>query len=133
MKRKPIEDFRSESIKVGEAKISSRSLMKGAGLTDEEIARPFIGVCNSYSNFFPGHSNLDKIGQAVKDGIYMGGGTPVEFSTIGICDGIAMGTPGMKYSLPAASSSPTAWRPWPRPMSVTPSCSSAPATRSSPA
>jgi len=101
MKRKPIEDFRSESIKVGEAKISSRSLMKGAGLTDEEIARPFIGVCNSYSNFFPGHSNLDKIGQAVKDGIYMGGGTPVEFSTIGICDGIAMGTPGMKYSLPS--------------------------------
>ena len=101
MKRKPIDEFRSDAIKEGEAKISSRSLMKGAGLTDEEIARPFIGVCNSYSNFFPGHSNLDKIGQAVKEGIYMGGGTPVEFSTIGICDGIAMGTPGMKYSLPS--------------------------------
>ena len=101
MKRKPIDEFRSEAIKEGEAKISSRSLMKGAGLTDEEIQRPFIGVCNSYSNFFPGHSNLDKIGRAVMDGIYMGGGTPVEFSTIGICDGIAMGTPGMKYSLPS--------------------------------
>ncbi|MBR6007369.1 MAG: dihydroxy-acid dehydratase, partial [Clostridia bacterium] len=62
---------------------------------------PFIGVCNSYSNFFPGHSNLDKIGQAVKDGILMGGGTPVEFGTIGICDGMVMGTEGMKYSLPS--------------------------------
>jgi len=101
MKRKLIDEFRSDGIKEGEAKISSRSLMKGAGLTDEEIRKPFIGLCNSYSNFFPGHSNLDKIGQAVKDGIYMGGGTPVEFSTIGICDGIANGTPGMKYSLPS--------------------------------
>lgn len=101
MKRELIEEFRSEILKNGEAKISSRSLMKGAGLTDEEIRKPFIGVCNSYSNFFPGHSNLDKVGQAVKDGIYMGGGTPVEFSTIGICDGIVMGTPGMRYSLPS--------------------------------
>ena len=101
MKRRPIDEFRSDGIKEGEAKISSRALMKGAGLTDEEIRRPFIGVCNSYSNFFPGHSNLDKIGQAVKDGIYMGGGMPVEFSTIGICDGIANGTPGMKFSLPS--------------------------------
>lgn len=95
------EELRSYVLKAGEAKISSRSLMKGAGLTDEEIYRPFIGICNSYTNFFPGHSNLDKIGQAVKDGILMGGGTPVEFSTIGICDGIVMGNEGMKYSLPS--------------------------------
>ena len=101
MERERLEEFRSDILKNGEAKISSRSLMKGAGLTEEEIYRPFIGICNSYSNFFPGHSNLDKVGQAVKDGIYMGGGTPIEFSTIGICDGIVMGTPGMKYSLPS--------------------------------
>jgi len=101
MKRELREDYRSDVLKQGEAKISSRSLMKGAGLTDEQIYRPFIGVVNSYSNFFPGHSNLDKIGTAVKEGILMGGGTPVEFSTIGICDGIVMGTQGMRYSLPS--------------------------------
>ncbi|HPU66855.1 MAG: dihydroxy-acid dehydratase [Clostridiales bacterium] len=95
------DDFRSEVLKNGEAKISARALMKGAGLTDDQIYRPFIGVVNSYSNFFPGHSNLDKIGQAVKDGILMGGGTPIEFSTIGICDGIVMGGLGMRYSLPS--------------------------------
>lgn len=103
IKRKPLDEdeYRSYELKSDETKVSARSLMKGAGLTDEEIYRPFIGICNSYSNFFPGHSNLDKIGQAVKDGILMGGGTPVEFSTIGICDGMVMGTDGMKYSLPS--------------------------------
>lgn len=99
--REMSDDFRSEVLKNGEAKISARALMKGAGLTDDQIYRPFIGVVNSYSNFFPGHSNLDKIGQAVKDGILMGGGTPIEFSTIGICDGIVMGGLGMRYSLPS--------------------------------
>ena len=103
IKRKPLDEdeFRSWELKSDETKVSARSLMKGAGLTDEEIYRPFIGICNSYSNFFPGHSNLDKIGQAVKDGVLMGGGTPVEFGTIGICDGMVMGTDGMKYSLPS--------------------------------
>ena len=103
IKRKPLDEdeYRSYELKSDETKVSARSLMKGAGLTDEEIYHPFIGICNSYSNFFPGHSNLDKIGQAVKDGILMGGGTPVEFSTIGICDGMVMGTDGMKYSLPS--------------------------------
>ncbi|MBQ6164399.1 MAG: dihydroxy-acid dehydratase [Clostridia bacterium] len=101
--RRPLDEdeFRSYELKADETKVSARSLMKGAGLTDEQIYRPFIGVCNSYSNFFPGHSNLDKIGQAVKDGILMSGGTPVEFGTIGICDGMVMGTEGMKYSLPS--------------------------------
>lgn len=103
LKRKPLDEdeYRSYELKSDETKVSARSLMKGAGLTDEQIYRPFIGVCNSYSNFFPGHSNLDKIGQAVKDGILMGGGTPVEFGTIGVCDGMIMGTDGMKYSLPS--------------------------------
>ena len=102
-KRTPLDEdeYRSYELKSDETKVSARSLMKGAGLTDEQIRRPFIGVCNSYSNFFPGHSNLDKIGQAVKDGILMSGGTPVEFGTIGICDGLVMGTDGMKYSLPS--------------------------------
>ena len=102
-RKKPIDEdeFRSYELKSDETKVSARSLMKGAGLTDEQIRRPFIGVCNSYSNFFPGHSNLDKLGQAVKDGVLMGGGTPVEFGTIGICDGLVMGTEGMKYSLPS--------------------------------
>lgn len=99
--REMTDEFRSEVLKNGEAKISSRALMKGAGLTDEQIYKPFIGIVNSYTNFFPGHSNLDKIGQAVKDGVLMGGGTPVEFSTIGICDGIVMGGLGMRYSLPS--------------------------------
>lgn len=101
--RKPLDEdeYRSYELKSDETKVSARSLMKGAGLTDKEIYRPFIGICNSYSNFFPGHSNLDKIGQAVKDGILMGGGTPVEFGTIGICDGMVIGTDGMKYSLPS--------------------------------
>ena len=103
MRKRPLDEdeYRSYELKSDETKVSARSLMKGAGLTDEQIRRPFIGVCNSYSNFFPGHSNLDKLGQAVKDGILMGGGTPVEFGTIGICDGIVMGTEGMKYSLPS--------------------------------
>lgn len=101
MKRELIDEFRSDVLKNGEAKVSSRALMKGAGLTDEQIYRPFIGIANAYSNFFPGHAHLDKIGEAVKEGILMAGGTPVEFSTIGICDGIAMGTEGMKYSLPS--------------------------------
>ena len=101
--RRPLDEdeYRSYELKGDDTKVSARSLMKGAGLTDEQIYRPFIGICNSYSNFFPGHSNLDKIGQAVKDGILMGGGTPVEFGTIGICDGMVIGTEGMKYSLPS--------------------------------
>ena len=101
--KKPLDEdeYRSYELKSDETKVSARSLMKGAGLTDDQIYRPFIGVCNSYSNFFPGHSNLDKIGQAVHDGILMNGGTPVEFGTIGICDGMVMGTDGMKYSLPS--------------------------------
>ncbi|MDR1630335.1 MAG: dihydroxy-acid dehydratase [Oscillospiraceae bacterium] len=101
MERELLDEFRSDVLKNGEAKISSRALMKGAGLTDDQIYRPFIGIANAYSNFFPGHAHLDKIGQAVKEGILMAGGTPVEFSTIGICDGIVMGTQGMKYSLPS--------------------------------
>lgn len=76
-----------------------RSLFKALGLTDEELEGPLIGVCNSYSELIPGHQDLDKVADAVKSGITRAGGTPLEFGTIGVCDGIAMGHQGMHYSL----------------------------------
>jgi dihydroxy-acid dehydratase len=75
--------------------------MKALGLTDGEIKRPFVGIVNSWNEFIPGHIHLDKLAQAAKAGVRMAGGVPFEFSTIGICDGIAMGHRGMKYSLPS--------------------------------
>ena len=76
-----------------------RSLFKALGYTDEELARPLIGVANSGNELVPGHQHLDLITAAVKSGIYLAGGTPFEFRTIGVCDGIAMSHEGMKYSL----------------------------------
>jgi dihydroxy-acid dehydratase len=93
--------YNSDIVKKGPIRQAARSLIKAAGFTDEEISRPFIGVANSYTNIFPGHSHLDKLGQAVMDGVRIAGGTPVMFETIAICDGICMGTNGMKYSLPS--------------------------------
>jgi len=75
--------------------------MKAMGMIDEEIDRPFVGVVNSWNEFIPGHIHLDKLADAAKYGIRMAGGTPFEFHTIGICDGIAMGHEGMRYSLPS--------------------------------
>lgn len=95
------DSYISERVKSGDTRVTARALMKGAGLIDEEINRPFIGVANSWTNFMPGHAHLDKVGEAVNEGIRMAGGTPVNFSTIAVCDGISMGTPGMKYSLPS--------------------------------
>lgn len=92
--------MKSDTVKKGIEKAPHRSLFKAMGYTDEEIARPLIGIANSKSEIIPGHINLDKIAEAVKAGIRMAGGTPVEFGTIGVCDGIAMGHTGMKYSLP---------------------------------
>ena len=91
--------MRSDAMKKGLEKAPHRSLFKAMGYTDEEIARPMIGVANSKNEIIPGHVNLDKIAEAVKTGIRMAGGTPIEFSTIGVCDGIAMNHEGMKYSL----------------------------------
>ncbi len=91
--------MKSDDIKKGLVRAPHRSLLKATGLTDEEIERPLIGVCNSGNEIIPGHIHLDKICEAVKAGIRMAGGTPVEFRTIGVCDGIAMGHEGMKYSL----------------------------------
>ena len=91
--------MKSDSVKNGLEKAAHRSLMNALGLTPEEISRPLIGVVNSYNEIVPGHINLDKIAEAVKAGVRMNGGTPIEFSTIGVCDGIAMNHIGMKYSL----------------------------------
>ena len=91
----------SDLYKRGFERSSTRSKMKGGGLTDEELKRPWIGVCNSYTNAFAGHAGLDKITRAVCDGIYMKGGLPIEFGCIAICDAICMSTEGMKWSLPS--------------------------------
>lgn len=89
----------SEIVKKGIEKTPHRSLFKAAGYTDEEISRPLIGVVSAKNEVIPGHVHLDKIAEAVKAGIRIAGGTPVEFPAIGVCDGIAMGHVGMKYSL----------------------------------
>lgn len=91
----------SSRVKEGLTHSEARALFKGAGFTDEQIKRPFIGIANSWTNYFPGHTHLDKLGQAVMDGVLMAGGTPMAFHTIAVCDGISMGTHGMKYSLPS--------------------------------
>ena len=91
--------MKSDIIKKGVERAPHRALFKAMGYTDEEVARPLIGVVNSKNEIVPGHIHLDKIAEAVKAGIRIAGGTPVEFGAIGICDGIAMGHIGMKYSL----------------------------------
>ena len=91
--------MRSDLMKKGPERAPHRSLCKAMGYTDEEIARPIIGIANSANEVIPGHVRLDEITSAVKMGVAMAGGTPMEFSTIGVCDGIAMGHIGMKYSL----------------------------------
>jgi len=93
--------MRSDIVKVGAERAPHRALLKATGLTDEEIGRPFIGVVNSFNEFIPGHIHLDKLAQAVKAGIRSAGGVPFEFQTIGVCDGVAMGHRGMRYSLPS--------------------------------
>lgn len=91
--------MRSDLMKKGLEKAPHRSLFKALGLTDEELSRPIVGVANSANEIIPGHIHLNKIAEAVKAGVRMAGGTPIEFSTIGVCDGIAMNHEGMKYSL----------------------------------
>ena len=91
--------MKSDFIKHGVASMPNRSLFKAMGYTDEEIARPFVGVVSAKSEIVPGHAHLDKVVDAVKRGILMAGGTPIEIPAIGVCDGIAMGHQGMKYSL----------------------------------
>ncbi len=91
--------MRSENVKQGVERAPNRSLFYALGYTKEELERPLIGVVCSYNEIVPGHMNLDKIAEAVKAGVRAAGGTPVEFPAIAVCDGIAMGHVGMKYSL----------------------------------
>lgn len=91
--------MKSDIAKKGIERAPHRSLFKAMGYTNEEINRPIIGIANPANSIIPGHIHLDKITEAVKTGIHMAGGMPVEFGTIGVCDGIAMNHTGMKYSL----------------------------------
>lgn len=91
--------MKSHNVKKGIERAPHRALFKAMGYTDAEIKRPLIGIASSENSIVPGHIHLDKIVEAVKAGVYMAGGTPVVFNTIGVCDGIAMNHEGMKYSL----------------------------------
>lgn len=93
--------MRSDLMKKGPERAPHRSLLKACGYTDEELSRPIIGVANAWNEIVPGHIHLNEIARAVKEGIRRAGNTPMEFCTIGVCDGIAMNHPGMKYSLPS--------------------------------
>ncbi len=91
--------MRSNEMKSGASRAPHRSLLKALGLSDREIAAPLIGIVNSANTIIPGHVHLERVVEAVKAGVRSAGGTPMEFSVIGVCDGLAMGHKGMKYSL----------------------------------
>ena len=91
----------SDRVKKGVERAPHRSLMHATGLTDEDIKKPFIAVCNSFNEVIPGHVHLNQVGRLICDAVREAGGTPREFNVIGVCDGIAMGHEGMKYSLPS--------------------------------
>jgi dihydroxy-acid dehydratase len=93
--------MRSDVIKLGDARAPHRALLRATGLGDADFGKPFIAVCNSYTDIIPGHVHLDKVGELVKQCIREAGGVPFVFNTIGVDDGIAMGHSGMKYSLPS--------------------------------
>ncbi len=93
--------MRSDMIKSGDQRAPHRSLLRATGLTDKDMSRPFIAICNSYTDVIPGHAHLNAVGEYLKAAVRRAGGVPFVFNTIGICDGIAMGHGGMKYSLPS--------------------------------
>ncbi len=93
--------MRSDAIKKGIERAGHRALLHAVGVSKADMSKPFIGIVNSYNEIVPGHMHLDAIAQAVKEGVYQGGGIPFEMNTIAICDGIAMNHAGMKYSLPS--------------------------------
>ncbi|OFW60420.1 MAG: dihydroxy-acid dehydratase [Candidatus Solincola sediminis] len=94
-------EFRSNAAKKGLSRAGHRSLVKANGLTDKEIEQPWVGIACAVNEIIPGHTNLQQIADAVKTGVRMAGGTPMQFGAIGICDGLTMGHAGMKYSLPS--------------------------------
>ena len=93
--------MRSDALKKGLERAPHRALLRTLGLSKEDMGKPFIGIANSYNTVVPGHIHLDRVGKAVAEGIRASGGIPFEFNTIAVCDGLAMGHEGMKYSLPS--------------------------------
>ncbi|MBN2455068.1 MAG: dihydroxy-acid dehydratase [Sedimentisphaerales bacterium] len=93
--------MKSDTVKTGFQRAPHRGLLHACGLTDEDLKKPFIGIANSFCEIVPGHVHLNKVAQIVKQAVRDAGGTPFEFNTIAVCDGIAMGHTGMKYSLPS--------------------------------
>ncbi len=93
--------MRSDAVKKGYVRAPNRSLLRALGVSDGEMDLPFIGIANSWNNVVPGHLHLRMLAERVREGVAAGGGVPFEFNTIGICDGIAMGHEGMRYSLPS--------------------------------
>jgi dihydroxy-acid dehydratase len=91
--------MRSDTVKTGFERAPHRSLLRATGLKSEDLRKPFIAICNSYTDVVPGHVHLGRVGALIKEEIWKAGGTPFEFNTIAVCDGIAMGHTGMKYSL----------------------------------
>src|SRR5690606_31051024 len=93
--------MRSETVKTGYQRAPNRALLRSLGVTDREMVQPFIGIANAYNTVVPGHIHLRSLSQKVQEGVAAAGGVAFEFGTIGICDGIAMGHEGMRYSLPS--------------------------------
>ncbi len=93
--------MRSDTVKQGYSRAPHRSLLRACGVGDDDFQKPHIAVCNSYTDIIPGHVHLGRVGELIKQSIREAGGVPFVFNTIGICDGIAMGHPGMKFSLPS--------------------------------
>jgi len=91
--------MRSDTVKKGFQRAPHRGLLHACGLSTEDIGKPFIGIANSFCEIVPGHVHLDKVAKVVKDSVRRAGGGPFEFNTIAVCDGVAMGHTGMKYSL----------------------------------
>ena len=91
----------SDQVKAGNERAPHRSLFFACGMKRADMKKPFIGICNSYESFVPGHCHLNKVGEIVKKAVIAAGGVPMEFNTIAVCDGIAMAHPGMKFSLPS--------------------------------
>ena len=91
----------SDQVKKGKERAPHRSLFFATGMKRADMKKPFIGICNSYESFVPGHCHLNRVGEIVKKAVIEAGGVPMEFNTIAVCDGIAMAHAGMKFSLPS--------------------------------
>ena len=110
--------MRSDNVKTGMQQAPARSLFRALGFTSDEMKKPMVGIVSSFNEIVPGHMNIDKITEAVKLGVAEAGGMPVVFPAIAVCDGIAMGHIGMKYSLVSRDLIlPSAW---PSPISLMP-------------